>query len=100
MRLPAVQKRKNLPYRAWKTTLKMSGFLPFNASKPMKIMPIGDSITDDCSINGAWRLYLQPMLETNGYPFTFVGRQISSPSGSFTKTRHEGYCGAVIAPPG
>ena len=72
----------------------------FAASKPMKIMPIGDSITDDCSLNGAWRLYLQPLLETNGFPFTFTGRQISSPIGAFTKTHHEGYCGAVIAPPG
>src|SRR3954469_7781451 len=72
----------------------------FTTSKPMKIMPIGDSITDDCSLNGAWRLYLQPMLETNGFPFTFVGRQISSGQTGFTKTRHEGYCGTVIAPPG
>lgn len=72
----------------------------FTTSKPLKIMPIGDSITDDCSLNGAWRLYLQPMLETNGFPFTFVGRQISSPAVGFNKTHHEGYCGAVIAPPG
>lgn len=72
----------------------------FTTSKPLKIMPIGDSITDDCSVNGAWRLYLQPLLETNGYPFTFVGRQISSAMVGFTKTHHEGYCGAVIAPPG
>lgn len=72
----------------------------FNASRVMKIMPIGDSITDDCSVNGAWRLYLQPLLETNGFPFTFTGRQISSATPAFTKTHHEGYCGAVIAPPG
>lgn len=74
----------------------------FTAAKPMKIMPIGDSITDDCEANGAWRQYLQPLLETNGYPFTFVGRQASSPSPGtgFTKVNHEGYCGAVIAAPG
>jgi lysophospholipase L1-like esterase len=72
----------------------------FTAAKPLKIMPIGDSITDDCSVNGAWRLYLQPLLETNGFPFTFTGRQISSGQVGFTKTHHEGYCGAVIAPPG
>src|ERR1051326_3649203 len=40
------------------------------------------------------------MLETNGFPFTFVGRQISTPQAGFSKTHHEGYCGAVIAPPG
>jgi len=72
----------------------------FSAANPLKIMAVGDSITDDCSTNGAWRLYLQPLLEANGYPFTFVGRQSSVPVGSFTKTLHEAYCGAVIAPPG
>jgi lysophospholipase L1-like esterase len=73
----------------------------FSGSKPLKIMPIGDSITDDCSLNGAWRLYLQPLLESNNYPFIFVGRQSSSAAPpSFTKVNHEGYCGAVIAPPG
>ncbi|HWH71163.1 MAG TPA: GDSL-type esterase/lipase family protein, partial [Candidatus Sulfotelmatobacter sp.] len=72
----------------------------YGASRPLKIMAIGDSITDDCVYNGAWRLYLQPLLEANGYPFTFVGRQVSGTSGKFTKTWHEGYCGSVIAPPG
>jgi lysophospholipase L1-like esterase len=72
----------------------------FSAANPVKIMAIGDSITDDCVFNGAWRQYLQPLLDTNGYPFTFVGRNQSAPSGSFTKTQHEGYCGAVVAPPG
>ncbi len=72
----------------------------FSAAQPIKVMAIGDSITDDCVYNGAWRQYLQPLLDANGYPFVFVGRVQSMPSGSFTKTQHEGYCGAVIAPPG
>ena len=72
----------------------------FSAANPIKIMAVGDSITDDGVFNGAWRLYLQPLLEANGYPFTFVGRNQSMPSGNFTKTNHEGYSGAVIAPPG
>jgi lysophospholipase L1-like esterase len=72
----------------------------YTASNPLKIMPVGDSITDDCAINGAWRLYLQPLLETNGYAFTNVGRWVSTGSPTFTKTRHEGICGAVIAFPG
>ena len=71
----------------------------FSAANPIKVMAIGDSITDD-NTPGAWRQYLQPLLDTNGYPFTFVGRNQSVPSGSFTKTNHEGYSGAVIAPPG
>lgn len=72
----------------------------FSAAKPLKVMAVGDSITDDCSINGAWRQYLQPLLETNGYPFTFLGRFSSPSSGAFTKVKHEGICGAVIAAPG
>src|SRR6478736_8612740 len=72
----------------------------FSAANPIKIMAVGDSITDDCVFNGAWRLYLQSLLTTNGVPFTFVGRQNSTPSGGFTKTQHEGYCGSVIATPG
>lgn len=72
----------------------------YDKANPVKVMAIGDSITDDCVFNGAWRQYLQPLLEARGYPFVFVGRPTSSPNGSFTETRHEGYCGAVIAPPG
>ena len=30
-------------------------FTNFSAAKPLKIMAVEDSITDDCSINGAWR---------------------------------------------
>lgn len=72
----------------------------YTDANPLKVMPVGDSITDDCAINGAWRLYLQPLLQTNGYAFTNVGRWVSSPTATFTKTHHEGICGAVIAFPG
>jgi lysophospholipase L1-like esterase len=72
----------------------------YTAATPLKIMPVGDSITDDCSINGAWRLYLQPLLQTNGYAFTNLGRWVSSGTATFTQTHHEGICGAVIAFPG
>ena len=72
----------------------------FNAANPLKVLAVGDSITDDCSIIGAWRQYLQPLLETNGYPFTFLGRFSSTSSSTFTKVKHEGICGAVIAAPG
>lgn len=72
----------------------------FNAANPIKVMALGDSITDDGVTNGAWRLWLQPLLEASGYPFTFVGRNLSAPSPGFTKIQHEGYSGAVIAAPG
>src|ERR1022692_2243154 len=72
----------------------------YTSTNPLKVMPLGDSITDDCSFNGGWRAPLQPLLATNGFAFTFVGRQASSASSGFTQVRHEGYCGAVVAPPG
>lgn len=73
----------------------------YGGTNLLKIMPVGDSITDDCSINGAWRVYLQPLLQTNNVAFTNTGRNISSGGGaSFTQRKHEGFCGAVIASPG
>ncbi len=72
----------------------------FSPASPLKIMANGDSITDDGILNGAWRKFLQPLLETNGFPFTFVGRQTSFAEPGFTKIQHEGYSGAVIAGPG
>jgi lysophospholipase L1-like esterase len=72
----------------------------YSVTNLMKIMPVGDSITDDCSTNGAWRLFLQPLLETNGIAFTNTGRLLSVGYPGFTKRKHEGYCGTVIGPPG
>jgi hypothetical protein len=72
----------------------------FSASKPIKIMPIGDSITDDCAYNGAWRAPLQLLLDAHGRAFTNVGRLQSGAAAGFTQRRHEGYCGSVVAFPG
>lgn len=72
----------------------------YSASRPLKAMAVGDSITDDSSIDGAWRSYLQPLLQNNGYMFTNLGRWISTSTPTFTLTRHEGMDGAVIAYPG
>jgi lysophospholipase L1-like esterase len=72
----------------------------FSAANPIKAMFIGDSITDDCVFDGAWRKYLQPLLVTNGYPYLAQGRNLSFPTAGFSNNRHEGYCGTVIAPPG
>src|SRR5271157_1826055 len=74
----------------------------FTGTNVIQVMPVGDSITDDCVTNGAWRKPLQPLLDSNHVPFNFTGRGFSSyvPGQTFTKLRHEGYCGAVIAPPG
>ncbi len=73
----------------------------FTGTNVIRILPAGDSITDDCEVFGAWRRPLEPMLDSNNIPFVFIGRNNSSPiQPYFTKTKHEGYCGAVVAPPG
>jgi lysophospholipase L1-like esterase len=72
----------------------------YSLGKPLKVMSIGDSITDDCVYNGAWRAPLQPLLEGSGINFTNVGRYYSTAQSGFTKLRHEGFCGSVIAAPG
>lgn len=86
-----------LPNGSLRAELQLTNF---TAASPLQIMAVGDSITDDCVLNGAWRAYLQPLLESNGFPFTFIGRQSSPISGGFTKPQHEGYCGSVVAAPG
>src|ERR1700722_19665101 len=72
----------------------------YTAAQPLKILPSGDSITDDSVYNGAWRQYLEPLLRTNGYAFTNLGRWTSSPYTGFMQVHHEGMDGAVIAASG
>lgn len=72
----------------------------YTAAHPLKLLESGDSITDDSVVNGAWRAYLEPLLVTNGYVFTNLGRWASTPTAGFTQVHHEGMDGAVIAAPG
>jgi len=72
----------------------------FSAANPIKVLFVGDSITDDCYFNGAWRQPLQPLLAANDFPYTTLGRAISPAATGFTEREHEGYCGVVIAAPG
>jgi hypothetical protein len=93
------------PQRYFRLVRKPAG--NYSANNPIKIMCIGDSITDDVAHNGAWRLYLEPLLKAGGYHFTFVGRKSTSLSAPnfcpapdpLNQVNHEGYSGAVIAPP-
>jgi lysophospholipase L1-like esterase len=72
----------------------------YTAAHPLKALDSGDSITDDSVTNGAWRAYLEPLLVSNGYVFTNLGRWASTPAAGFTQVHHEGMDGAVIAAPG
>ncbi len=72
----------------------------YTAAHPLKVLCSGDSITDDSSMSGAWRSYLQKLFVTNGYAFTNLGRWSSAPSSGFTQVHHEGMDSAVIGAPG
>jgi lysophospholipase L1-like esterase len=72
----------------------------YTAAQPLKMLECGDSITDDSVVNGAWRVYLEKLLDTNGYAFTNLGRWASTSFKGFTQVHHEGMDGAVIGAPG
>ncbi len=72
----------------------------YTAAHPLKVLAIGDSITDDTVTNGAWRGALQNLLFANGYAFTNLGRWASLAVPGFVQVHHEGMDGSVIAPPG
>jgi lysophospholipase L1-like esterase len=105
-------KRKALAYPFAKLVVglaMLAGQLPaqgqlvvddFSPAHPIKVMYIGDSVTDDCVHQDAWRFYLEKLLRTNDFPFASVGRQVSPATGGFTNNLYEAYCGAVIAKPG
>src|SRR5580698_70427 len=71
----------------------------YTAAQPLKVLPSGDSITDDSVVNGAWRSYLEKLMVTNGYAYTNLGRWASVPFTGFTRVNHEGMDGAVVAAP-
>ena len=87
----------------------LAGWLPaygqlvvddFSPAHPIKVMYIGDSVTDSCVHSNSWRIYLEQILATNNFPFSAVGRYASPPFLNFTNRLFEAFCGAVIAKPG
>src|SRR5678815_5672583 len=66
-------------------------------SPPIRIMPLGDSITDGSSFDspdgsGGYRLKLYTMLTNIGYNVDYVGLQTIN-SGLLTEKEHEGHSG-------
>ena len=65
-----------------------------HAAEPLRIMPLGDSITEGKKENPSYRPFLREMLDEAGYDVRFVGSQ---GAGLFRKgdpnDRHEGHWG-------
>ncbi len=64
---------------------------------PLKIMPLGDSITDGYNVPGGYRAELWRLLDVAGTHVNFVVSLQSGPSGLPDKD-HEGHSGWCISP--
>jgi lysophospholipase L1-like esterase len=74
-----------------------------NKGVPVKIMPVGDSITEGKYTQGGYRKPLYQMLKDNGYSVTFVGKEDNGDPANDTgfstgmeNPNHEGYGSARI----
>ncbi|MEG4803337.1 SGNH/GDSL hydrolase family protein [Microcoleus sp. ARI1-B5] len=61
-------------------------------NRPIKIMPLGDSITDGYFFPGGYRIDLQPAMESRGYAIEFVGSLSNGPD-TLLSQHHEGHSG-------
>lgn len=62
---------------------------------PVRLMPLGDSITDGYNIPGGYRIELENALVADGYEFDFVGSRANGPQ-SLADKDHEGHSGLRI----
>jgi lysophospholipase L1-like esterase len=62
----------------------------------VKVMPLGDSITDGVNVPGGYRIDLWQKFQTDGYKVDFVGSLSNGPS-SLGDHDHEGHSGWTIA---
>lgn len=75
------------------------GFTPVHvlpAVTPLKIMPLGDSITDGVGFNGGYRAPLFKMLANAKYNVNFVGSQSDNAPAWLPQPHHEGHSGFRI----
>src|SRR5882724_11745186 len=66
------------------------------AAPPIRIMPLGDSITDGVGGPGGYRLRLYQMLTNAGFNVDFVGTQNDNAAAGLADPDHEGHSGYRI----
>ncbi len=66
------------------------------SASDIRIMPLGDSLTDGFNIPGGYRIDLEDALTGAGRPFDFVGGQFNGPV-SLADPDHEGHVGFTIS---
>ena len=69
---------------------------PSTAAGAVKIMPLGDSITDGYNIPGGYRIDLWTHLQNRGWDVDFVGSMSNGPP-SLPDKNHEGHSGWMIS---
>ncbi|NJK34455.1 MAG: hypothetical protein HC919_05605 [Oscillatoriales cyanobacterium SM2_2_1] len=62
---------------------------PQTEVKAIRVMPLGDSITDGFNVPGGYRNFLLPALQERGYPIEFVGSKRNGLTES-AEQNHEG----------
>lgn len=70
----------------------IAGASAFAAAPPIRILPVGDSITFGSSVNGGYRLPLWNLLTNAGYNVDFTGTQTGNSTG-MADPDHEGHGG-------
>ena len=90
------------PYRAY--LMVCAGFLSISGTfaqttPPIRIMPLGDSITHGTPIPGGYRNPLYHALTNLGYNVDFIGTQTTNPTNSLPEINHEGHSGWKISDP-
>ena len=63
-----------------------------SAAPPLRVMPVGDSITYGSSVNGGYRLPLYDLLTNSGYTVDYIGSQTGNSTG-MADPDHEGHGG-------
>ncbi len=77
----------------------VSSVAPVVEKKPVKIMPLGDSLTEGANHQqcGGYRVPLLKMLDEDGVPYEFVGfHSISSANVTNGQVKHSGKGGATV----
>lgn len=63
---------------------------------PLRVMPVGDSITFGLPVAGGYRAPLYQLLTNAGHLVDFIGTQTGNGASSLPDLDHEGYSGAII----
>ena len=67
------------------------------AGTPLRVMPLGDSITQGYGAPGGYRAPLYQLLTNAGFDVDFVGNQTDNGSASLPDSNHEGHPGYSIS---